>query len=86
MDKKTYRKMLNKQFIGLKVRTLKELRNGLCTIAAGTVCTITQKRGGFSLETERCPCCGVKVDISRVPPEDVDLIAETNKSEAKKNG
>jgi len=66
---------LTRDHVGATVKTLRELQNGWCTIAIGTVATVTYSRAGLSLSTEPCKCCGVRVLISRVPYTDVELIA-----------
>lgn len=62
------------QWAGLKVGTLKPLSNGLCSIAQGTVCVVTRNWGGLRLTSDACPCCGVRVHISRVMEYDVEII------------
>jgi uncharacterized membrane protein len=59
---------------GKKVRTLTEMQNGCNSIPVGTICTITGKQGGFSLETEPCEKCGVRVFITKVEPTHVELV------------
>lgn len=61
-------------WVGKRVRTRYELRNGLMVIPKGTVCEVTYARSGLSLKTEACGCCGVAVYIKRVPASDVELV------------
>lgn len=74
MDANTYRKNTEKYFMGKKVRTLREMKNGLMIIPAGIICEITRKFKGFKLTSEPCKHCGVRVRISEVPFCDVELI------------
>jgi len=74
MDRKTYDKMRDREFRGRKVKTTRVLTNGWCIIPLGTVCTVTGKFGGLDFVSDPCPQCGVRVNISRVSPEDVDLV------------
>lgn len=58
----------------VKVQTTRPLSNGYCEIPVGTICEVTDKRSGFSLKTDACKTCGVKVFISKVPSEAVKII------------
>ncbi len=65
--------------IGRKVRPTHDIRNGGgCGISPDTVCTIVSVvRGhGFTIKSEKCPCCGQYAYIARVHREDLDLIPE----------
>lgn len=70
---KWYRRTKLDDMKGKSVRALRELRNGSYSIPAGTVLEIDDKRGGFSLITPRCSSCGIRVFITRVQPEAVEL-------------
>jgi len=74
MDAKTYKNTTEKTFIGKKVRTLIKMQNGWAVIPADSICTITRKFNGFSLTSEPCPKCGIRIRISRVHRRDVELI------------
>jgi hypothetical protein len=76
---KEYHKYTESYWKKQKVKTNKVLRNGFMEIPAGTVCDIKRKFSGFTLETDPCKVCGVRIYIRKVPHEDVDLI--TNKGE-----
>jgi hypothetical protein len=56
---------------GRRVISVVELENGAYKIPAGSSFTVTGKHGGFSLLMDPCPKCGVRVFISKVPPESV---------------
>jgi hypothetical protein len=74
MDAKTYKKTIEKVFMGKKVRTLIKMQNGFMVIPEGSICTITRKYQGFNLTSEPCEHCGVRIRISRVHRRDVDLV------------
>lgn len=65
---------LKRDWVGRKVRTRRELRNGMGVIPAGTVAIVTYNRSGLSLSTDPCGSCGVRVLINRVPEHDVELL------------
>ena len=71
-------------WIGKKVRTLREMRNGWVIIPVGTILKIRRKYQGFTLEAvEICPHCkiGNRLDISRVSPEALELVEEVYKDD-----
>ena len=65
---------LKRDHIGLRVKTIRELKNGYVKIPIGTLCTITYSHGGLNLETDECPCCKVKIFIRKVPYSYIELI------------
>ena len=75
-DRKTLR--YKRQWAGLKVRTLKPLSNGWCTIPQGTDCVVTRNWGGLRLTSDPCPSCGVSVHISRVAEYKVEIIGRAD--------
>ncbi len=68
---------LVRDWVGKRVKTVREMSNGWCTIASGTICTVDSVSGGtgLSLVSDPCSCCGVKVRISRIHATDVEVIA-----------
>lgn len=72
-----YERIPAREWLGVAVRTLGELRNGNMTISAGSVLTISAKRSrSFSLTGPRCAACGVSIHITRVHPSDVERVEE----------
>ncbi len=65
---------LKRDWVGRKVRTRRELRNGYVTIPVGTVCTVTYNHSGLSLSTDACGACGVQCHIAKVPEHGVELL------------
>lgn len=65
-----------RDYIGKKVRTLRNLQNSLAEIPRGTICEVIEVYGGATLKTKECPNCLVMVRISRVPYIDIELIEE----------
>lgn len=74
MNWTVYRNMTAKELIGRKAKTVREMHNGHGSIAAGTVVTITGKRSGLELETDKCEHCGTKIFIRKVEPGAVVLL------------
>lgn len=74
MDRKTYERTTENEFTGRKVKSLVTLKNGMFTIPAGTIFTITKKQAGFEVRSNPCPTCGISSFISRVQPRDIDFI------------
>jgi len=68
------RPKLKKDWVGLKVETLKTLRNGMIEIPAGTVCEVERNYGGLALKAQKCEKCGVSVFINKVPESWVVII------------
>ena len=76
---KEYRKKTEKEWRDTKVRTLRRLQNGWVIIPKGTILKINSKYLGFGLEgVEECPHCniGKRLSISRVGPEDLEVVEE----------
>jgi len=73
MDRKTYERTREKEFIGKKVKSLVPFKNGLYRFPAGMTFTIQGKSGGFSLLSDPCPHCGIQAYISKVKPHEVNL-------------
>jgi len=74
MDRKTYERTTEKEFIGRKVKSLYILTNGMGQFPAGTVWIIRAKFNGFWLRSDPCPHCGCQANISRVEPSNVVLL------------
>lgn len=74
MSEGFYKRNSTDFFKGKKVISLRKLRNGWSELPAGTVFTIEDKSGGFSLQSDPCKCCGVRVYIRKVHPSAVDIV------------
>lgn len=59
---------------GLKVKSLKPLKNGWASLPEGKVFTVGSWSRGLSMRSDPCECCGVRLSISRVSPNDVELL------------
>lgn len=70
-----YEKKTTNYWKTVTVRTKRVLRNGCLEIPTGTICKITNKQGGFTLQTDPCKYCGVRVYITKVPPEAVEIVS-----------
>ncbi len=74
---KKYRSVTELNWIGRKVKTLRELQNGNVVIPKGFVLVISRKYSGFGLEAvETCDKCGIgrKINITRVEPVALELV------------
>lgn len=72
-----YKKTPGRLWIGKRVRTREDLRNGNIEIPAGTILIIERKYRGFGLRgVAKCQHCkiGRVISINRVPPESVELL------------
>lgn len=79
ITQKEYEKQTEKYWLGKKVITQRELKNGNVVIPAGTVLAIRRKYKGFTLDgVKECPYCkiGRLLYIAKVPPMDVSLLEE----------
>jgi len=65
---------LKRDWVGRKVKTLRELRNGNTLVPAGTVMEVSRNHSGLWLMTDGCSHCGVRVFITKVPMSDVELM------------
>lgn len=74
MKQSDYKRMTERQLMGRRVRVLRPLTNAWGTIPVGAECRITRKFQGFSLTSDPCSHCGVRVSMSRVNPYNVDLL------------
>ncbi len=76
MDRKTYKRTTENEFIGRKVKNLTTLTSQLGKFPAGMIWTIERKSRGFELISDPCPHCGIRACITKVPPRAVELIEE----------
>lgn len=76
MDRRTYNKTTEKEFIGRKVKSLRPMKNGLYRFPAGMTFTIQRKQGGFELLSDPCPHCGIRATVNKVQPHDVVFVGE----------
>lgn len=53
-----------------------ELRNHFGVMPKNTKFTILEKNRGFSLMSDKCPCCGTSFLIKQVPPEKIEIIED----------
>lgn len=67
---------------GLRVRTLVSLQNEKQLIPAGTTFEVERNYRGLTLVNEKCPLCGVRVRITKVPEGAVEItgVMERKKS------
>jgi len=65
-----------KDWVGLRVRSRKDLQNSLGKIPAGTIFTVDRNYAGLYLTSDPCPHCGVRFFIIKVPEREVTIIEE----------
>ena len=65
---------LKRDWVGLKVRTLRELRNGQHWIPTGTIFTVESGHRKAFLVSEPCPACGVRVYITQVGWDAIEVV------------
>ena len=66
-------------WLGRKVKTRVDMRNGYSDIPTGTVLTVTYVRSGLTLQSDACKCCGVSLYIRGVEARDVQLLPDDTK-------
>ncbi len=71
-----YQKLTKWYWKGRKVRLRQDISNSWCILQAGTVLTINGKHNGFQLVSDPCPYCAVRVQVSRVFPNDVEVVED----------
>jgi len=62
------------EWVGRKVASVCELKNGHCILPAGTIFRVVRKYGTLELISQRCPTCGIRMRITRVPISSVEVI------------
>ncbi|WP_141755119.1 hypothetical protein [Burkholderia plantarii] len=69
-------KKLIRDWKGMRVRTLRVMRNGYVEIPAGSLATVTGIGVGLELKIDPCPCCGMQAYIVRIHGSDVEPIEQ----------
>lgn len=74
----TILKMRIKDMTGLRVRTVRELRNSMAIVPAGSEAKVSSAapRWGLGLDFEPCKTCGIQVHMVKVPPKDVKVMTK----------
>lgn len=68
---------LVRDWVGKRVRTVRDLENRACIVPKGTLAVVTQIRGtGLEIRCEPCNGCGIAMTFSRVSSSDVRLEAD----------
>ena len=68
-----YNRIPDREWRGVKVRSLVDMSNGWFTAPAGTLFEIIGKQGGFALKAaDNCHCCGLRGHINKVRPGNVE--------------
>ncbi|MGX5885196.1 hypothetical protein MJ546_33715, partial [Burkholderia gladioli] len=69
-------KKLIRDWLGMRVRTKRVMRNGYVEIPAGTLATVDGIGVGLELKIDPCSCCGMRAYISRIHGNDVEPIEQ----------
>ena len=72
-----YQRRTEAEWKKLRVRSLRPLANGLATVPAGTIFSITRKMNGFGLKADPCPHCGIQIHIYKVEPRALEVVEDT---------
>ena len=67
---------LKRDMVGKRVRTKRDLSNKYATVQAGTLALITGFYRGLELRVNHCSGCGIVLNITRVPYNQVEFIEE----------
>lgn len=69
------KKLKSKDMVGMEVKTTREVRNRAgIVVPEGKIVRIAGFGRAFTIETEKCPHCGLSAYISGVTRDDVELI------------
>jgi hypothetical protein len=61
-------------WIGLKVRLVRDLSNGYAKYPKGMVATVRNVGPGLQLQREACKLCGCSMYIARVHSSDIEVV------------
>lgn len=75
----TTKPKLKRDWIGLRVRSRHAIQNGLGTVPAGTMFTVTDSYAGLRMTSDKCPACGVQFYVSRVNQASVEIVERDEK-------
>ena len=53
---------------GLEVQSIKPLRNNYASLPSGTRFIVSCWSAGLSMRSEKCSCCGISLQITKVEP------------------
>jgi len=62
-------------WIGRRVRLLRDIRTTVSTIPRGATGRVTAARSGISVDFDACPHCGVGARVRDLAAHDVEVIA-----------
>lgn len=68
---------LKRDYVGKRVRTLREFRNGWGIVPIGSIALIDhQSPKGSTLRITSCVCCGMQPIISAIKSVDIEFVEE----------
>lgn len=68
------RPKLKRDWVGLRVRARRDLKNAHGIIAAGATLVVYGSHGGLKMTADRCDCCGYRPSITGVSEDSVDIV------------
>lgn len=69
-----YNRISQKDWQGVRVRSLRPIATRYAEVPAGTLFTIEQKFGGFALKSDACPHCGIQFNVVKVAPSALERL------------
>lgn len=81
MIAKKWQRKNNDWWTQQKVVTIEVVGNSNQQIMKGSVCTVSYKYNGLTLDSPPCPTCGMRISITRVPYRKLVLYDEVVESE-----
>lgn len=77
-------KKLIRDWIGMEVRTLRRMTNGVATVPAGSRAIVKGTSSGLHLEFVKCEHCGLAPYMTRISHRDVAIVRKADRTEATK--
>ncbi len=77
MDAIKFKNKTDDWWKGKKVKSLVELKNSWASLPAGTIFTVERKWAGLQLRSDPCEHCGMRLYITKVPYESLEIIEIT---------
>jgi hypothetical protein len=74
MTETEYRRRTDVQWRGIRVRARNAIGTSRMLVPIGAILTVERKFSGFSLIADPCPCCGVRVRVTKVEPHNVEVV------------
>ncbi|ECY4644384.1 hypothetical protein ACCN59_002392 [Salmonella enterica subsp. enterica] len=63
------------QWVGATVVTTQALSNSFAVLPVGSRGVVEGAKRGLSVVFDACPCCGIQLQMMRIRPEMLDIVA-----------